>query len=141
MNYNFKKNLSKIGLYILQIFLSLVFLFPLIWMVESSFKPENQIFKDMGSLKTFLITTFTLSNYQEMLSRIPFFRYVLNSIAYVFIIAIAGIVVNSLCGYALARLRFPGYKIVLTIIISPYILPFETVLLPLYLISNKFGSA
>ena len=47
--------------------------------------------------------------------------------------------VNALAGYSLAKLNFPGKGIVVSLIIALYIVPFETVLLPLYLVSNGLG--
>ncbi|AGK98744.1 ABC-type sugar transport system, permease component [Clostridium pasteurianum BC1] len=139
MNMKAKKRLIKIVLYVLQITASIIFIVPLLWMVEASFKPENEIFKNVGSLKGFLISNFTLQNYHEMLIRIPFMGYILNSFIYIGVIVVLGIIVNSLAGYALAKLHFPGSKIILLVIIGLYIVPFETVLLPLYLITNKLG--
>jgi len=139
MNHNTKRKYVKIGLYILQIVTSIIFIIPLLWMVEASFKPENKIFQDVGTFKGFSLTNFTLLNYHEMLVRIPFMGYIFNSFIYIFFIIVIGITVNSLAGYALAKLDFPGSKIVLSVIIGLYIIPFETVLLPLYLITNKLG--
>lgn len=139
MKQSTKGRLNKTGLYLLQIITSIVFIIPLLWMVVASFKPENEIFKDVGSLKGFFPSQFTIENYHEMLVRIPFLGYIFNSVIYILVIVVLGIIVNSLAGYALAKLDFPGSKIILAVIIGLYIIPFETVLLPLYLITNKLG--
>ncbi|WP_246503489.1 carbohydrate ABC transporter permease [Clostridium polyendosporum] len=117
----------------------LLFISPLLWMIVSSFKPEQQIFKDMQSLKAFIVNNPTIENYKNAFSRVTIFRYIGNSIFYVSLITIFGLIVNSLCGYALAKLKVPGSKYIVTLIISLIIIPFESIILPLYLIINDFG--
>lgn len=139
MNIQTKKKVNKTFLYIIQIFTAVVFVIPLVWMIVSSLKPEVDIFKDMNSLATLLLNNPTLENYKEMFTRSDIVHSMLNSTFYIGMILIIGIPVNALAGYSLAKLNFPGKKIVLGLIIALYIVPFETVLLPLYLVSNGLG--
>lgn len=139
MNIQTKKKVNKTFLYILQIFTALVFVIPLVWMIVSSLKPEVDIFKDMNSIATLLLNNPTLDNYKEMFARSEIVHSMLNSTFYIGMILLIGIPVNALAGYSLAKLEFPGKKIVLGLIIALYIVPFETVLLPLYLVSNGLG--
>lgn len=131
-----KRNLQKISVYVLQVCAAIIFVLPLVWMIVSSLKPEADIFKDMSSIATFSLKNPTMNNYVEMLSRSLVIRGMLNSIAYISLILLIGIPVNALCGYSLARLNFPGKNIILSLIIALYIVPFETVILPLYVVSN-----
>ena len=131
-----KRKVQKVLTYILQISAATIFVLPLVWMIVSSFKPEADIFKDMSSIATFSLKNPTINNYIEMISRSLIIRGILNSMGYISLILLIGIPVNALCGYALARLKFPGKNIILSLIIALYIVPFETVLLPLYIVSN-----
>lgn len=131
-----KRKLKKISAYVLQIGIAIIFVLPLVWMIVSSLKPEADIFKDMSSLATFSLKHPTINNYMEMVTRSSIIRGTLNSIGYISLILLIGIPVNALCGYSLARLKFPGKDIILSLIIALYIVPFETVILPLYLVSN-----
>lgn len=131
-----KRKVKKILAYVLQISTAIIFVLPLVWMIVSSLKPEADIFKDMSSIATFSLKNPTINNYIEMFSRSLIIRGILNSIGYISLILAIGIPVNALCGYALARLKFPGKNIILSLIIALYIVPFETVLLPLYIVSN-----
>lgn len=131
-----KRKLKKISAYVMQIGIAIIFVLPLVWMIVSSFKPEADIFKDMSSLATFSLEHPTINNYMQMISRSSIIRGTLNSIGYISLILLIGIPVNALCGYSLARLKFPGKDIILSLIIALYIVPFETVILPLYLVSN-----
>lgn len=124
---------------ILFIFVFFTYIIPLLWMVISSFKPEAHIFNNMEGLNFLKVEKFTLNNYIKALTRIPMLRYILNSLVYTLIIVFCGLIVNSLCGYALAKLPVPGKKWILLIIIGLLIVPFESIILPLYLIVSKFG--
>ena len=75
------------------------------------------MFKDMSSIATFFVSNPSLDNYKEMLSRSLVLKSTLNSMIYIVLILLIGIPVNALCGYALARLRFPGKNFILSAII------------------------
>ncbi|WP_051505100.1 carbohydrate ABC transporter permease [Paenibacillus durus] len=127
---------TKVLLYALNIIMSLLFIIPLLWMVVSSLKPENQIFADLSSLKSLLPLHITLDNYRMAFERIPLMKFLFNSLFYVSVICISGLGVNSICGYALAKLRFRGSEFILVCIIALMIVPFESILMPLYLVVN-----
>lgn len=105
-----KYDVSKIMWLVVQIVTAFLFIVPLLWMIVSSFKVESEIFKDMTSIKSLILLNPTLDNYKEMFSRVPIFLYIMNSFIYISIIVVAGLFVNSLAGYALARLQFPFKK-------------------------------
>lgn len=138
MTYQMKKRLAKIGVSLSIFITGLLFIAPLLWMILASLKTETAIFKDMG-LTSFLVSNPTIENYINVFERIPYFTYLFNSVFTVGSIVFFGLIVNSLCGYALVKLKFPGSDIILMVIIALYIVPFESVLLPLYLVVNKFG--
>ncbi|MFC0215240.1 carbohydrate ABC transporter permease [Paenibacillus chartarius] len=124
-------------LYSLNIVISLLFIVPLLWMIVSSFKPENRIFADLSSIKAILPVDFTLDNYIKAFQRIPMMKYLFNSLFYVTVIGLCGLGVNSICGYALAKLNFKGRTLILTAIIALMIVPFESILMPLYVVVNS----
>lgn len=134
-----KKTLLKIGSMALRICFFFLFVAPLLWLVMSSLKQEQDIFKDMSSMFAFFVKNPTLNNYSAALGRANIFRYILNSLVYVLGIALIGMVVNSLCGYALAKLKVPFSKQIIGLIIILIIIPFESIILPLFLIVNQFG--
>ncbi|ANB04210.1 sugar ABC transporter permease [Streptomyces ambofaciens] len=115
-----------------RVVLALVFALPLLFMLVSSFKPDDQIFGDLGSLRAFLpVGTLSLDNYTDMFERVPAARFLLNSVLISSVTVVLGIIVNSLAAFALSRMRWPGRKLVLTVIIATLIVPFETFALPL----------
>jgi multiple sugar transport system permease protein len=80
-----------------------------------------------------------LQNYRDVFTQMPFQRFMLNSVFIVGTIVIFGLTINSLIAYALARLRFTGRNILLSVIIALIIIPLEAVVVPLLLIVNRFG--
>jgi multiple sugar transport system permease protein len=124
--------LKHLGGHAGRVVLALVFALPLVFMVVSSFKPDDQIFGDLGSVRAFLpVGALSLDNYTGVFDRVPAARFLLNSVLISSITVVLGIVVNSLAAFALSRMRWPGRKIVLTAIIATLIVPFETFALPL----------
>jgi len=134
-----KSMLENIGSMALRIAFLLLFVAPLLWLVFSSLKPEQDIFKDMNSLFAFFVKNPTLNNYRLALQRAHLFKYIFNSVLYVFAISVFGMAVNSICGYALAKLEVPFSKQILGLIIVLIIIPFESIILPLFIIVNQFG--
>jgi multiple sugar transport system permease protein len=80
-----------------------------------------------------------IRNYQDVFDQMPFGRFVFNSVFIVGSIVLCGLMVNSLMAYALARLRFKGKSIVLSVLIALIIIPLEAVVVPLLLIVNRLG--
>lgn len=124
--------LKHLGGHVGRIVLALVFALPLLFMLVSSFKPDDQIFSDLGSLRAFLpVGAMSLDNYTGVFERVPAARFLLNSVLISSITVVLGIIVNSLAAFALSRMRWPGRKAVLTAVIATLIVPFETFALPL----------
>jgi multiple sugar transport system permease protein len=129
---------SKLAIQVLRIALVFFFAFPIVFMFVSSFKPDLQIFKDLGSWRGFVpVGDISLDNYLGVFDRVPAGRFLLNSIGVSVITVVLGIFVNSLAAFALSRLRWRGRQFVLTAIIATLIVPFETLALPLVWWVNK----
>ena len=121
-----------------RIVLCLVFGLPLLFMFVSSFKPDLQIFGDLGSWKAFLpVGDISTDNYTGVFGRVPFAQFMMNSVIITVVTVVLGIVVNSMAAFALARIGFRGAGAVLGIILATLIVPFETLALPLLWWSNK----
>lgn len=117
---------------ILRLALSLVFGLPLLFMIVSSFKPDLQIFEDLGTFNAFLPTgALNLDNYFGVFERVPFVTFLLNSVLISVSTVAFGLVVNSMAAFALSRMHFRGQKVVLGVILATLIVPFETMALPL----------
>lgn len=134
-----EKTSKKVWLsYIPLVLLALTFILPLLFMLFSSLKPKDQILSDLTTFRAFLpVGDLSLDNYVGVFNRVPVARFFLNSIIVTTTIVVLGLVVNSMAGFAIARLNFRGKKILLGAIIATLIVPFETFAIPMvYLISK-----
>ena len=137
-----KMSLSrKILMYILLTMIALVFMFPLIWMLVSSFKDDAGIFSDITGLKAFLpsFKAEVFFNYQEVLGRIPLVKAMLNSLSYIVVVIVLGLIVNSMAGYAFASLDFPHKNLIFSMLLAVMVIPAQTVMLPQFSIIYKMG--
>ena len=135
-----KPSLSKqILIYIGMTVAALIFMFPLIWMIVSSFKDDAMIFSDITSLKAFLpaFKEDIFFNYKEVLAKLPLIKAMLNSLSYIVVIIALGLIVNSMAGYAFARLKFPKKNLFFSLILAVMIIPGQTVMLPQFSIIYK----
>jgi len=126
--------------YLLMILLAIFFLFPTVFMMVSSLKTdENQLLQDLSSVNAFIpYGAISLQNYSDAFHRLPFGLYMFNSVLIVTCILALGLLVNSLIAYALARIPFPGRKLIVVVIVALIFVPFESVAVPLLLLVNQF---
>lgn len=118
------------------------FTFPLVFMIVSAFKPSNQqIFADLRSLRAFLpVGDLTLDNFKFVFENSNFGRYLLNSVGLAVITILLSLTINSLAAYALSRLRWPGQKLILSMIIATLIIPGQATIMPLLLLVANLPS-
>ncbi len=124
--------------YIPLVLLALTFILPLLFMLFSSLKPKDQILADLTTWRAFApVGDLSLDNFVGVFNRVPVARFFLNSIFVTTIIVVVGLLVNSMAGFAIARLNFKGKKILLGAIVATLIVPFETFAIPMvYMISK-----
>ena len=131
---------NQLIIYVVNTVLGLLYLSPLLWMVASSVKPESRIFSDMTKgLAAFVSFGFTLENYKTVFRESNLFHCIGNSVFYVSILVCLSLLVNSMCGYALAKFQFGGRNALFTTIIALFVLPLESIVLALYWIVYKIG--
>jgi len=122
----------RLWIYLAMAGLAVFFLFPLVFMFVSSLKPDGQILSDVGGWRAFLpLGDISFRNYTGVFDRVPVGRFLLNSLFVTTAIVGAGLVINSMAGFAISRLRWTGRGVVLSIIIATLIVPFETIAVPM----------
>lgn len=128
---------------VLLLLLGLILISPLILMVVSSLKDDMyQIMEDMGSIKAFFVSNPTFHNYQEVLSSDSvqnFKRFFINSVIVLTGTVVFTIIISSMAGYTLHRGKLGIHKLLLPFIISLYIIPMESIMLPLMYQVMKWG--
>ena len=130
--------LSKILLYIVLIGITGIYLIPLVYMLIGSFKPDDQVLS-VTQLTSYISSDFTADNYFDVLQRVHFFRYLLNSVLITSSVVIGGLVVNSMAAYVLARFHWPGQQWILAIILATMMVPLEAVAIPLFYQMSLLG--
>lgn len=137
-----KNSIPRIILTVVLFVMSLFFLFPVIWMLANSFKTDAAITADMNSLRAFVPPALTGSffeNYVTVIKDTDFIRYMLNTLFYAAILIVAGVIVNGLAGYALAKIKFPFRERWVLIIMMLMIVPSETIITINFLFVAKMG--
>ena len=118
--------------------IALIVLYPLVWLVFATFKPNGEFGMNMGLFPN----SPTIKNYikvSEGIAGVPMWKFFLNS----FIIAgssVVGVILSaSLAAYAFARIKFKGVGIFFTAMIGTLLLPFHVVIIPQYIMFNELG--
>ncbi len=123
--------------------LSALLIVPLIILFVSSLKGTRQeILADAGSLKAFLVPHPTLRNFSDILgpkSMTPFMKYMANSALVLAGSVVLTLLVSSMAAFVLLRGRFAGRKLLLGMITALYIIPNETIMLPMLYESLALG--
>jgi ABC-type sugar transport system, permease component len=121
---------------------AVVSLFPIYWMVMSSFRTHEEIFKYTTlSKELFLPVHWTLDNYREIFldPSKPFGRYIVNTLIVAIVVTAAGLVVNSMAAFAFAKLKFRFKRGLLAFFLSSLVIPYEVIMIPQYLLMRDFG--
>ena len=129
------KKIWNMVLILMAVFVGLVFLFPVFWMVRSSFMGLEELY---ANPPVFLPKNTTLQNYQAaMFQQIPFLRYLKNTLIIVFFSVVGALISNSLIAYGFSRFEFKGKNVWFMLIISTMMLPSAVTLIPQYQMWNR----
>ncbi|WP_310528400.1 carbohydrate ABC transporter permease [Nocardioides sp.] len=109
---------------------------PFLWMVISSFKPEAEV---RVVPPTWWPETVTTDNYRQLFTRLDFPRYFLNSAIVAVTVAVGNMVFCSMLGYALAKLDFPGKKLVFAVVLGTLMVPGVVTFVPLFVLTTNVG--
>ena len=131
-----KKKRSRVLLYIFLISFTLIYMLPFFSSIVTSVRTQDDI-----SLHGFwsVPSELTLQNYPDAWNRGRVSRYLLNSFIITIPALIATIFLSSLSAYALARFRFKGNQLIYFMYVAGTMLPFQILLLPVFLLTNKLG--
>jgi len=117
------------------LFFAVLSLFPLYWLVTSSFKNSADVVKMPPD---WFPKTFNFSNYVDVFNNQPAFTWAYNSLFVALVSTVALIIVSSLAAYAFSKLKFKGKNIIFIIFISSLMIPKEVMIVPLFRIIQDF---
>lgn len=111
---------------------------PFLWMLSSSFKPEAEVRSVPPTLWPKSVTT---ENYSELFTRLDFPTYFFNSAVVALVVTLGNIVFCSMLGYALAKLEFPGKRVLFVLVLGTLMVPGVVTFVPLFVLTTNFGLA
>ena len=130
-----KKIFSKSIIHTILIATSLLSIFPFIWLTSTSLKGVNE---DIFAYPpTIIPQDFTWANYIDVWHRVNFMGYFWNSLIVAGLTVILNLILSSLAAYPLARMQFKGKKFCFFAILATIMIPFQAIMLPVYLITLK----
>jgi len=132
-----KKIIEKLSIHSVLIFVSLLSIFPFLWLISTSLKGGGEnIFAYPPQI---IPTDFTWANYSGVWDRVDFIRYFVNSIIVAGGTVLLNLIFSAMAGYPLARMEFKGKKITFFAILATIMIPFQAIMLPVYLITLKLN--
>ena len=134
--YHSRQRVLRILLYIFLVVFTLLYMMPLFSAVVASLRTQDDI-----SLNGFwsIPEEFTFQNYPEAWTDGRVNKYLLNSFIITIPALTATIFLSSLSAFALARYRFPGNRLIYFMYVAGTMLPFQILLLPVFILTNKLG--
>lgn len=133
-----KNQWGNIGRYTLMGLVALIFVLPLLFMIMSSLKPDLQLLRDTASLRAFLpVGDLSLQNYRDAFERVPMATFVFNSAFVTGVTVVLALVVSSMAAFSFAIIEWRGRRLILAAILATFIIPFETISIPLLMVVNK----
>lgn len=115
---------------------SLIWIYPIVWTIISSFKPQADFFKEQLTL---LPGSVTLENYARVWSKANFAVYFLNSVIVTVFSVLLVLIMTNMAGYVLGRYKFVGRGVLMAIFLSSICIPLVSTLIPVYQIVKGMG--
>ena len=144
-----KRKISNIFIYFLLVLMTVIILFPVLFIVASSFMRETEIMKNYGGLLSGGSTKVSINLIPERVTLQNYFNVFLLTPAYLMkfwislfmtsIIAVGQVIISCLGGYGFAKFKFPFKNAVFYLLVILMMMPYQVSLVPNYIILNKMG--
>lgn len=122
--------------YALVLLLLVFVLHPFLWLLISTFKTEQELLKYPP---TFLAPSYMIDQYVNVWNRLPLVQFFKNTLIFAVGVMIFSVFLDSMAGYAFARLPFKGRKTLFTLVLITMMIPFQVLMIPLFVEVYKFG--
>jgi multiple sugar transport system permease protein len=132
-----RKRVLSVVAHVLLIGASIAMLYPLLWMLSASFRPENEIFSSTSIWPSEWSLDSYFRGWNSM--RVSFSVFFLNSFVIAILCVIGNLITCSLAAYAFARLRFAGRNFWFALMLMTLMLPYQVVLIPQYVLFLNLG--
>ena len=132
-----KNFLKGISAHIILLLVCVLSLLPFLWLLSTALKGAGENIFQYPPV--FIPQDFTLENFKEVLRLVPIVGYVINSFIVAFFTVILNLIFSAMAAYPLARLEFMGKKIAFFAILATIMVPFQAIMLPVYIITLKLN--
>ena len=130
-------SIARIIMYAILLLYAFITLYPFLWMVSASFKPLREI---VGGNMSLISPNMSFENYQTIFGHSSLFpRWFLNSLMVATVGTVINVFINSMAGYSLSRLHFPGRNNIYHGLLVLMMIPGQVLLIPNYLLLKSFG--
>lgn len=133
-----KKSVVKLLVFIFLAVLGIVMIYPLLWLVSSSFKNNQEIFKSLSLIPKELVTDSYIEGWKGV-GQFSYSVFFMNTFKMVIPLTVATVLSATVVGYGFARFKFPLKKFFFTVMLAGLMLPNSVVIIPRYLLFSKFG--
>lgn len=134
--YRTYARLQQAFIYLVILAGSAIMLFPLLWLLSSSFKDQAKIFIFPPQ---WIPQPWRFDNYTLVFDRIPFVRFYANTILVTGLAMVGQIAAASLVAFGFARLRFPGRDLLFLVLLSTIMIPYQVTLIPTFVLFRILG--
>lgn len=117
-------------------FLVFIVVYPFIWMLVTSFKSEADIVAYPPKLFS---GAFSFDSYIDIWDRVPFLMYYKNTVLFALLVTCISLFLDTMAGYAFARMNFPGKNIMFLMVMGTMMIPFQVIMVPLFIEVFKLG--
>ncbi|HLR68415.1 MAG TPA: carbohydrate ABC transporter permease [Virgibacillus sp.] len=132
-----KEKFKKVGIYFLLLVVAFIMIGPFLWLLSTALKSGGEnIFAYPPKI---IPEHLTFKNFVNVLSAFPFWSYLFNSVVVTTVTVILNIVFCSLAAYPLAKMKFRGRNLIFILILCTYMLPFQLLMVPIYILSVNLG--
>lgn len=122
--------------YIILATVSVVMIFPFVWMVFTAFKGNQEVYIYPPTL---FPQEWHWDNFDHVLTTVPFVQFYFNSVFVTTIITVSQVVTSALAAYAFARFEFFGRNFLFLVYLATLVIPDQVTMLPLFLLISKLG--
>lgn len=134
MKSTYSQKIFKYTLFAIVFLLTVSFIFPFMWALYSSFRPESVV--NEFSLQ---LDNLTFDAFRKLITGNPIIKWYANSFFVSITVVVLGIIMNAACGYSLARIDFKGKNGLFMLILSVMMIPGQVLMVPTYILISKFG--
>jgi multiple sugar transport system permease protein/raffinose/stachyose/melibiose transport system permease protein len=131
--YKIEKIATNTIIHILLLSMAVTCLFPLLWVIGSSFKTQETVFQDVSPVPK----DWHFENYVQAWKQGGFGRHFLNSLIYTVLVVVGIVIISSMAAYAFSRLTFPGRNALFFMFLVAMMIPIPGSFVALYVLLNK----